>query len=388
MAGLLVVLVWNRYPESDLSRWTDTRDDWEVTLAHPLDSQAALLAHWSDLTPLWYMQQIEGKRQDLLGLFPPDPDAVIQPWLEHGKSLYLAAPLNEYAPDLAQRFRLMPWGKLVRILLPEQNASCPRQSRTVDTPADWPFAITSWDVDPNLSSETPGTLRFCWQARSELPPDTFLSLRLRQKEGEQELNINQPLLPEWLPKGVIPPGEEGLAVMTVRLPLGTPPSDYVLELTPYRLHEDDSIEQFPGAGPVSLGLVTVDPAFEFHRAALTDETVPIVPLQTGPLTLRAWWVSDLPVRPGDPVQIEMLWQVREQPTAPLTLSLGFRTAIGGKLAEEPTLMPLSLPELRPARHHAAHRAHGTCTPWTRRSELLGRAERTAWRSPASLVPHR
>ena len=56
-------------------------NDWEVTLAHPLDSQAALLAHWSDLTPLWYMQQIEGKRQDLLGLFPPDPDAVIQPWL-------------------------------------------------------------------------------------------------------------------------------------------------------------------------------------------------------------------------------------------------------------------------------------------------------------------
>ena len=36
--------------------------------------------------------------------------------------------------------------------------------------------------------------------------------------------------------------------MTVRLPLGTPPGDYVLELTPYRLHEDDSIEQFPGAG--------------------------------------------------------------------------------------------------------------------------------------------
>ena len=122
-----------------------------------------------------------------------------------------------------------------------------------------------------------------------------MSLRLGQKEGEQELNINQPLLPEWLPKGAFSPGEEGLAVMTVRLPLGTPPGDYVSELTPYRLREDDRIEQFPGAEPVSLGLATVDPAFEFHRAALTDETVPVVPLHTGPLTLRAWWVSDLPV---------------------------------------------------------------------------------------------
>ncbi|MEZ4767835.1 MAG: hypothetical protein R2844_05345 [Caldilineales bacterium] len=337
-------LLWARYPEADLSRWTDTRNDWQVTLAHPLDDEAALLAHWSDLTPLWYLQQIEGKRPDLLGLFPPDPASVIQPWLEAGKSLYLAAPLNEYAPDLAQRFRVTPWGKLVRILLPEQDVSCPVQSRTVDTPASWPFAVMSWDVDPTLSSDVPGTLRFCWQARDDLPPDTFLSLRLRWQEGDYQLNLNQPLLPEWLPKGTIPAGEEGLAVTSIRLPLGTPSGAYALELTPFRLHEDDSVEQFPGVEPIALGQATVDPALEFRRAALGDETAPVVPLTAGPLALRAWRVSDLPVRPGDPVQVEMLWQVRERPTEPMTLSLGFRIARGGRLATQPVVMPLSMPE--------------------------------------------
>ena len=126
-----MVLLWNRYTKSDLSRWTNTHDDWEVALAHPLDGPGPA-GPLERLDAVVVHAQIEGKRQDLLGLFPPDPDAVIQPWLERGKSLFLAAPLNEYAPDLAQRYRLMPWGKLVRILLPEQNASCPRQFRRLN----------------------------------------------------------------------------------------------------------------------------------------------------------------------------------------------------------------------------------------------------------------
>ena len=75
------------------------------------------------------------------------------------------------------------------------------------------------------------------------------------------------------------------------------------------------------------------------------------------------------------MQIELLWQVREQPTAPLTLSLDFRTAIGGKLAAEPALMPLFC-LISPSPTLWCHRAHGACATWTRRSELLGRAERT------------
>jgi hypothetical protein len=68
-------------------------------------------------------------------------------------------------------------------------------------------------------------------------------------------------------------------------------------------------------------------------------------LRSGPLALRAWRVSDQPVRPGDPVQVEFLWEIREPLTAetPLQLSIGFRSTPLGRLAGSPRLVPLTLP---------------------------------------------
>ncbi len=319
----LVGMAWQRYPERDLSRWSDSRDWWELALTQPIAAEAGLLAHWSDLTPLWYLQQVENRRTDLAGLFPPDIPQVIEPWLDTGKDLYLAGPLHEWATELPFRFTLVPWGSLVRILKPGQQATCPPQPHTLDTPASWPFMVTSWDIDQPLEGGKPAALRFCWQARTELPRDTFLTLELRPLNSNSSYANNEPLITPWYPKENLPAGTEGLAVLPVRLPLGAAAGDYMASLTPYRLI-GDRVESWPDVGLISLGTVTVTPGSRFSRVALTDETASPIPFQAGPVVLRAWRVSEPAVRPGDPVQIDLVWQVKEPVDAPLSVFLTFR----------------------------------------------------------------
>lgn len=346
----LVILAGERYPQRDLSRWSDSRDWWELTLAQPIAAEAGLLAHWSDLTPLWYLQQVENRRTDLVGLFPPDIPQVIEPWLDAGRDLYLAGPLHEWALELPFRFTLVPWGSLVRILKPGQHVTCPPQPRTLETPVSWPFTVTSWDIDQPLVGGKPAALRFCWQARTDLPRDTFLTLELRPEDPASPYANNEPLITPWYPRPSLPAGTEGLAVLPVHLPLGAAPGNYVASLEPYRL-VGDRVESWPDVGPVSLGTVivmstlspelstlspepstlspelsTLSPAAgsQFSRAALTDETAPPIPFRAGPVVLRAWRLSKPAVRPGDPVQIDLLWEVKEPVSAPLSVVLSFR----------------------------------------------------------------
>lgn len=341
--GLLIVLV-ARYPALDHSRWSDSQRAWDVTLEfHDLPTGAALLGHWSDMTPLWYMQQVDGRRPDLVGLFPPDPAQVIQPWLEAGGALYLAGPLNEYAPNLAEDYELFPWGKLVRILLPGQRGDCPALAQSVETPAAWPFAIDAWEISAPLTSDQPGALRFCWQARSDLPPDTFLKLSLRPADGSQAVEINTPLLPEWRPATAVAAGAQGLAVAPIHLPPGARPGAYGVELMPYRLLADGSVEAWPDVEPIVLGETTVALTQQLARSQLGDELAPLLAPVAGPLRLRAWQVSSLPVRPGDPVQVDLLWQVREPLEASTAVALGWRSLPSLRSAATPQTFELPAP---------------------------------------------
>ncbi len=336
----LVVLAWQRYPARDLSRSSDTGQWWRATLSLPIETGAGLLAQWSDLTPFWYMQQAEGRRTDLLGLFPPDPAAIIEPWLSTGRPLYLAGPLHGWAPDLAQRYNLMPWGNLVRILRSGEVASCPGPSTPVESPDAWPIRLAGWQVDGPLTggggsggaaaaAAAGGLLRFCWTSQTELPRQTFLAIELRSAGNLPPIRLNEPLLIQWYPQETIPAGTVGLAAIPLRLPLGAPAGTYDLRIVPYRLADDGSAASWPDTESLALGQVSVQPSRTFERALLTDETVPIVAprslraLEGGPLALRAWRLSQEPVRPGDPIRLDLLWEVREPHSAPLSLSLIF-----------------------------------------------------------------
>ncbi|MCX7669529.1 MAG: DUF2723 domain-containing protein, partial [Anaerolineae bacterium] len=386
-------LLGQRYAAADLSRAGETARTWEINLKHPLETGAGLLGHWSDLTPLWYLQQIEGRRPDLTGLFPPDTDRIIASWVESGRPLYLAALLHGWALDLPGRFDLMPWGRMVRILPKGHTVPCPAQSNAVETPTSWPFRISSWSITEPLSGEEPGILSFCWQARTDLPRETFLRLRLHSLAAGNELSINEPLLSTWYPLSHTAAATVGLAVIPVRLPIGTLPGRYQLDLMPYVLH-DDGPQEWPAVEPLALGETTVAPTRQLLVGHLTDEVLPIVAPRAGPLALRGWRVSRQPVRPGDPLRLELLWEVRSPWRAPLALALSLRDVTSGRTHGPVYTAPLIVPAdaaspgtiLRTDHALTAPRGRGERIYLIEPSLWEGEARRPWWPTVRWLIP--
>ncbi len=61
----------SHYDGLDSSRRTADRTGWEAILSEPLPAGAVLVSNdRNDIMPMWYLQYVEGKRPDLLGLFP------------------------------------------------------------------------------------------------------------------------------------------------------------------------------------------------------------------------------------------------------------------------------------------------------------------------------
>ncbi len=310
----------SRYPERDLSRRVDIRYWWETLLTEPIERGAALLGHWSDFTPLWYLQQTEHVRSDLWGLFPPDEDAVIQPWLRTGAPLYLAAPTHGWAPNLERDYTLVPWGYLLRVLPPGKTVSC-MGGQKPDVHVG-PVSIAILRAPQRLTSEQGEVWHFCWRTEQTLPRNAFVDVHLEPQGMGIPMDFSTSLVAPWYPQHDIPAGTEGLTVVPARVPVGTPGGMYDATLSFLRVETDGGIP-IAGLPSVILGKVRVEPTRTLMRHDLPRETVPLVPPRVGPLTLRAWYLSDLPVRPGDPLRLELVWEVRKSPKQALALVVRF-----------------------------------------------------------------
>ncbi len=319
---LPLALLVMRYSDRDLSRRVDIREWWETTLQVPVEEGAALLGHWSDFTPLWYLQQTEGLRSDIIALFPPDIEKVVEPWLATGRPLYLAAPTHGWAPELPKRYSLVPWGRLIRILPKGSQQPCPtREGAPRGSSPGLDVVVVR--IPSRLEPEKAQTLQFCWRAKHALPHDLFASVRLVPVDGGPSLDLTGSLVVPWYPFNPIPAGTEGLALVPLRVPLGTRAGRYQAQLTFFTLPPGGAPAPLPDAPTLSLGEITIEPTTHFFRALLPKEMVPLVPPRVGPLRLRAWYLSDLPVRPGDPVRLDLVWEVAEVPPARLSLQVRF-----------------------------------------------------------------
>jgi hypothetical protein len=121
--GLLpLILLAQNAAGTDLSRDT-TRQQWEQVLAQPIPARAALLTNDRDeMMPLWYLQHVEGRRTDLLGLFPliapgrgySNIVRLLDTASETGRDLYLIKPM----PGLEVRYVTQQDGALYRVIGP------------------------------------------------------------------------------------------------------------------------------------------------------------------------------------------------------------------------------------------------------------------------------
>ncbi len=283
MLGMVAVVAWLsiRQAQGNVDWLTHKWDDaayqyWTDVLAHPMEPGAGMLAHWGDLTSFWYLQHVEGLRPDLYGLYPPTEEIVVD-WLAAGHDLYIAGPLQGWAAGVETRYQMLPWGRLVRLaplsadpltLLPD----LPAVSENVVFGDRLRLLRSDFQAQAPSGGILPVTL--AWQTTRALPADAGISLRLVDDDGEIAAQIDEALVSGWLPADALPPGQVMLSFHRFKLPAGTLPGDYGLQLALFQPHRG-GWSLADGRPTFGLGRVTLTPAAPSQPPDPWDEYKPL-----------------------------------------------------------------------------------------------------------------
>lgn len=236
---------------ADREKSVAIRRYWSEVLAYPLEPGAALTGHWGDLTAFWYFQHGEAQRPDLWALFPPDLEQM-ERWLDQsGRPLYLAGPLLDWSPELAQRYELTPWGILVRI--------APRGEAVRFPPLHGQRVELGGQLDLlGYRSEGIGPQRqqlwLAWRTLAPTARDLSVSVRLHAPDGSVQLQKDGRLASLWYPEGTLPAGQPLLTVFDLDLPAGLPEGS-VVRLVVYDPVTLEPLRDAEGAEVIEVGPV-------------------------------------------------------------------------------------------------------------------------------------
>jgi hypothetical protein len=170
----------------DQSRNRSAAEGWAELLAEPIPTDAVLVTNDRDeMMPLWYLQNVDDLRRDIVGLFPlilPAPDwsnvgRVIDQALASGRPVYLIKPM----PGLEVKFKLVTAGPLVRVLGPAVER-LPQQPNS----ADYGAMLRLSGYDLRGAQVQPGgivDLALYWQPQRQLPADYTTYIHILNADG-------------------------------------------------------------------------------------------------------------------------------------------------------------------------------------------------------------
>jgi hypothetical protein len=253
---LPLVLGVTRQVEISQKNNVAARERWQAILAEPIPEGAVLLSNdRNEMMPLWYYQYVEGRRPDLLGLFPlivPDPayanvGRVLDQALASGRPVYLIKPMD----GLQVKADLTPAGALfqatanqnspmvlVNITLPEITLhSSPNQNITET------ISLLGYDLSPvKIRPGDPITVTLYWQATQALAIDytSYVHLINRNDQGVAQ-NDHRPG-GDFYPSRYWQAGETIRDQHTLTLPANTLAGEYRLRVGMYYQPEAGVIE--------------------------------------------------------------------------------------------------------------------------------------------------
>jgi hypothetical protein len=256
--ALPLVLLVNHFPLVDQSANTAARDTWQAILAQPVPPGAVLLSNdRNEMMPLWYYQYVEGRRPDLLGLFPlvvSDPTysnigGLIDQALLSQRPVYLikAMPGLEIKAQLEPAADMPP---LVRVVGPamERPPLHPREVALAGV-----MRLVGYDLSP--SSARPGeklTVTLYWQPQSEIKFDYSSYVHLVDEEGRGITQSDLQPGGDYYPTSLWRPGEVLRDHHVLTISPDVAPGVYRLVVGMYR---HPSLE--PLGGPADVGLLAV-----------------------------------------------------------------------------------------------------------------------------------
>lgn len=268
--GLLLpaVLLATRYAELDQSPNMAARERWQAILAEPLPEGAILLSNdRNEIMPLWYYQYVEGRRPDLLGLFPlivPEPayanvGRVLDQALASGRPVYLIKPMAglEIKADLSPAgslFRATPNGAppahLLNLKLPEITLSAsPSITETI--------TLLGYDLSPaRIRPGTMLTVTLHWQVSQPLSLDYTSYVHLVNNNGQGLTQSDHQPGGDFYPSHYWQTGEIVRDQHLLTVPPAIPPGEYRLRVGMYDQPEPGVLKSM-GAG-VEIGTLLLE----------------------------------------------------------------------------------------------------------------------------------
>ncbi len=227
-----------RYSHAWVERSGDVEARWRTVQRFAPEVGAALVGHWGDLTPLWYLQNAEGWRRDLIAIYPPTEQPV-GTWLAMGKPLYLAGALLEWAPGIAKNYQLTPWGNLVRvsaISTPPPNSPLPAQTEWRLNDAHPVLRLLGSEMLTNqVRAGESFDVAVYWEAAGTMALEDYV-VYLALSDPETETAKHEfGLVVNWFPRQRLDANQRALSVYRYPVPPQTAPGEYALRLFVYSI---------------------------------------------------------------------------------------------------------------------------------------------------------
>jgi hypothetical protein len=214
----------------------------------------------NDIMPLWYLQYVEGRRPDLLGLFPlitpdqPTIGPVLDLALGTGRPVYLIKdmPGIEVKVEVTEETGIgaglqRVWGPAVR-----GEPDHPRDDRLADA-----LMLAGYDRLP--SNPAPGDVLqvdLYWQPLRPLARRYHTYVHLVDAGGQAIAQKDQQPGGVYYPTTLWQPGERLLDTHLLQVPAGAPPGVYHLVAGAYAFAPDGTLE--PLGQPLDLGSLTIE----------------------------------------------------------------------------------------------------------------------------------
>jgi hypothetical protein len=266
--GLLVA----NYNEVDQSGNLTARERWQtILMSEPIPTGAVLVSNdRNEIMPMWYFQYVEGRRPDLLGLFPlivSGPDyanvgRVLDQALASGRPVYLIKPMAglEIKADLrpagtlfrAETFSTPPAHR-VNVALPPVTLDSTSNQAVTET-----INLVGYDVSPaQIRPGAPITVTLHWQAVQPLSVDYTSYVHLVNRDGQGIAQSDHRPGGDFYPSHYWQVREILRDRHFVNVPVGTLPGSYRLLAGMYYQPEPGVIVGM-GSG-VEIGSVTIQP---------------------------------------------------------------------------------------------------------------------------------
>jgi hypothetical protein len=179
--------LWNNYSSVDKSGDHVARQWAEEILSQPVPEGAILVSNdRNEITPLLYLQYVEGQRPDLLTMFPlvlPGDEysnvvRVIDGVLDVDRPLLLVKPM----PGLEIKYQMEPLGELAQITGPAITGA---PEYPVDLALDDSLTLLGYDLDPDEPLQG-RELRISlhWRVGQDLSQDYHTYVHLLDEHGE------------------------------------------------------------------------------------------------------------------------------------------------------------------------------------------------------------